>query len=144
LPTLQSAVTFAGNRLVLELSKKHLAEFSGRTNRFAMTMKNLVALTLGSALLSVVTISANEHWPQWRGPAFDGVAPATQPPLEWSEDKNIKWKVPIAGSGYSTPIIWGNRLFLLTAVPGETKAPAAQTASAEGQRGGRGRGSCLP
>jgi outer membrane protein assembly factor BamB len=140
LPTLQSAVTFAGNRLVLEVSKKHLAEFSGRTNRFAMTMKNLVALTLGSALLSVVTVSANEHWPQWRGPAFDGVAPATQPPLEWSEDKNIKWKVPIAGSGYSTPIIWGNRLFLLTAVPGEVKAPAAQTASAEGQRGGRGRG----
>ena len=108
-----------------------------------MNTKTLGALILSSAFLTFSAAAADQHWPHWRGPAADGVAPTGKPPLEWSEEKNIKWKAPIAGAGHSTPIIWGDRVFILTAVPGQS-APVAAPATpppAEGQRGGgRGRG----
>ena len=56
-------------------------------------------------------------WPQWRGPLGTGVAPHGTPPVEWSESTNVRWKVAIPGRGSSTPVIWGDRLFVLTAVP---------------------------
>jgi outer membrane protein assembly factor BamB len=56
-------------------------------------------------------------WPQWRGPMASGAAPLADPPLHWSETNNVKWKAPIPGEGDSTPIIWGNRIFILTAAP---------------------------
>ncbi len=68
--------------------------------------------------------SAEQDWPQWRGPQGTGVAPAANPPLEWSDQKNIQWKVAIAGSGTSTPIIWQDQIFIQTAIPTE-KSPAS-------------------
>src|SRR5215471_8902968 len=56
------------------------------------------------------------HWPQWRGPFFNGVA-RTAAPVEFGDTKNIKWKITIPGRGFSTPVIWGDRIFLTTAVP---------------------------
>src|SRR6185503_12662338 len=56
------------------------------------------------------------HWPQWRGPLNNGVAPRGDPPVEWSESKNVRWKVEITGSGSATPVVWGEKLFVLTAV----------------------------
>lgn len=67
---------------------------------------------------------ARRNWPQWRGPLANGVAPEADPPLEWSETKNVKWKVKIPGQGSSTPAIWGERLFVLTAVAPEKKTEA--------------------
>jgi outer membrane protein assembly factor BamB len=61
----------------------------------------------------------NRNWPQWRGPAGNGLVLHGNPPLHWSEDKNIKWKVAIPGLGHATPIIWENKIFVLTAVPAE-------------------------
>jgi outer membrane protein assembly factor BamB len=55
-------------------------------------------------------------WPQFRGPNGDGVT-ATAVPVSWAEGKNIKWKVPIHGRGWSSPIILGNRIWLTTATP---------------------------
>lgn len=73
---------------------------------------------------------ARRNWPQWRGPLANGVAPEADPPLEWSETKNVKWKVKIPGEGSSTPAIWGDRVFVLTAFAPEKKAetnpPAAE------------------
>ncbi len=60
---------------------------------------------------------AQHHWPQWRGPLGTGVAPDADPPVEWSENKNIHWKLALPGLGHSTPIIWGDRIFVTTAVP---------------------------
>jgi outer membrane protein assembly factor BamB len=74
---------------------------------------------------------ANRFWPQWRGPLATGVAPLADPPLTWSDSQHVKWKASIPGSGDSTPIVWGDRVFILTAIPtgekGEGKAsePAA-------------------
>ncbi len=59
---------------------------------------------------------AKEFWPQWRGPMATGVAPEADPPMAWSETKNVKWKIQTPGFGTSTPIIWGKRVFLLTAI----------------------------
>jgi outer membrane protein assembly factor BamB len=67
---------------------------------------------------------AQHDWPQWRGPLGTGVAPGAQPPVEWSETKNIRWKTAVPGKGHSTPIIWGERVFLTTAIPyGEAVKP---------------------
>ncbi len=68
---------------------------------------------------------AERYWPQWRGPHMTGVAPHASPPVEWSETKNVKWKVEIPGKGSATPVVWGDRIFVLTAVPtGERQATA--------------------
>src|SRR5262245_3499728 len=64
-----------------------------------------------------------DHWPQWRGPFFNGLARGDAP-TDWNDTKNIKWKASIPGRGFSTPVIWGDRIFLTTAVP--TGKPAAQ------------------
>ncbi len=74
------------------------------------------ALTL-SALAGERRLDARDQWPQWRGPLGNGVAPRGDPPVEWSEDENIRWKIAIPGKGHSTPIIWGDRIFITTAIP---------------------------
>ncbi len=67
---------------------------------------------------------ADQYWPQWRGPLGTGVAPHADPPLSWSESENVRWKVPLPGSGHSTPIVWGERVFVTTAIPyGEPVEP---------------------
>jgi outer membrane protein assembly factor BamB len=57
-----------------------------------------------------------KNWHHWRGPLANGVAPRGNPPITWSESENILWKVPIEGYGKSTPIIWDDKVFLLTAI----------------------------
>jgi outer membrane protein assembly factor BamB len=75
------------------------------------------------AFLPLSTISvaqipdAHRYWPQWRGPHANGISRTATPPLEWSESKNIRWKVPVPGRGSSTPVVWGDRIFITTAVP---------------------------
>jgi len=56
-------------------------------------------------------------WPQWRGPLATGVAPQADPPVEWSETENVRWKTELPGEGHSTPIVWDDRIFLTAAVP---------------------------
>jgi outer membrane protein assembly factor BamB len=58
-----------------------------------------------------------QQWAQWRGPHATGVSTTANPPIEWSETRNVKWKVEIPGRGNATPIVWGDRLFLTSAVP---------------------------
>ena len=67
--------------------------------------------------LLVATGPAASDWPHWRGPNQNGVVHRGDPPLEWSEGKNIRWKVPIPGHGHATPIVWGDRIFVQTAIP---------------------------
>ncbi len=74
-----------------------------------------LALSVAGLAAGVAPASAGD-WPQWRGPLATGVAPDANPPLVWSEDKNVRWKVPLEGLGSSTPVVWGDRLFVTTAV----------------------------
>ena len=63
------------------------------------------------------TNEAEMFWPQWRGPLATGAAPHGDPPVEWSETKNIRWKAEIPGRASASPIVWGDRVFVLTAIP---------------------------
>ena len=65
---------------------------------------------------NVSPASGDNNWPQWRGPLNSGVSESGDPPETWSETKNIKWKVAIDGNGTSTPIVWEDKVFLLTAI----------------------------
>jgi outer membrane protein assembly factor BamB len=65
-----------------------------------------------------------ENWPQWRGPLGTGVAPRANPPVEWSENSNVRWKTRLPGTGHASPIVWDDRVLLTTAVPtGEALKP---------------------
>jgi len=89
--------------------------------------------------VGMVRAQSDAHWPQWRGPFFNGMARGDAPTV-WSDTKNIKWKAEIPGRGFSTPVIWGDKIFLTTAIPtGKAVEPPA-SAPAEGRRGGGGAG----
>ena len=62
--------------------------------------------------------SGGPNWPQWRGPASQGISEEKNLPTEWSSEKNVQWKTPISGRGHSSPIVWGNRIFLTTSIEG--------------------------
>ena len=93
------------------------------------------------AILIPVLCVAREvpgDWPRWRGPFDNGVA-RTDAPLKWSDTENIGWKVVIPGKGHSSPVIWGDRVYLTTAVPTQPGAEQAQSQGG-GRRGGFGQG----
>ena len=87
-------------------------------------------LVLCGLLLPAVAQDDGHYWPQWRGPMGTGVAPDANPPVEWSETSNIRWKIALRGSGHSTPIVWGDRVFITAAIPyGDPLAPRYDTAA---------------
>ena len=71
-------------------------------------------------LTSVLLAAANglnaEDWPQFRGPGGQGVSTEADLPAEWSESRNVRWKVDVPGTGWSSPVIAGGRVWLTTAV----------------------------
>lgn len=96
-------------------------------------MKTCASL-LGAVFLAS-TLSSSANWPTWRGPLANGIAPDANPPLEWSETKNVKWKVKLPGQGTATPIIWGDKLFILTAIVAEKPAAPATVSSTNAPAG---------
>jgi outer membrane protein assembly factor BamB len=87
-------------------------------------MKALV-LTCSILLAAAATRAADtraaapeqlQNWAQWRGPLANGVAPLGNPPSRWDETTGVKWKVKIPGRGTSSPVVWGDRIFLTTAI----------------------------
>jgi outer membrane protein assembly factor BamB len=103
----------------------------------SLCLAALVASLSVSAAPATPKASAEgvRYWPQWRGPLMTGVAPEAKPPVEWSETKNVKWKVEVPGKGSATPVVWGDRIYVLTAVPARPSTPAAPApAAADGGR----------
>lgn len=92
----------------------------------------ILLLSLALPLIPSGPNPSDDDWPRWRGPANDGMARGDAP-VEWSDTKNIAWKLPVAGKGHSSPVIWGDKLFLTTAIPTAAAPPAAPPPS-----GGRG------
>lgn len=83
-----------------------------------------VALLLPLSYRPPAAAWAAESWPQFRGPAARGVLDSQRLPDRWSATENVAWKRDIPGRGWSSPIVWGHRLFLTTAVSlGEAEAP---------------------
>lgn len=76
----------------------------------------LLAATAGLA-----AAAAAEEWPEWRGPRRDGTSQETGLPVKWSETENVAWKTPIPGKGHSSPVVWGDKVFVTTAEPKELR-----------------------
>jgi len=80
----------------------------------------IICFLFAAALLnSTAAAKVSSNWPQWRGPEGQGVSADTGLPVEWSNTKNVKWKTALAGRGHSSPIVWGKKIFLTTALDGE-------------------------
>ena len=81
-----------------------------------------LAAVLGAVGLAIAPMlaqgaDAERYWPQWRGPNATGVSTTADPPMTWSETENILWKVEVPGRGSSSPVVWGDHLFVTSAVP---------------------------
>ncbi len=85
---------------------------------FFKTAVVLVAGLLALIFTNATSAKSGANWPQWRGPDGLGISTEKNLPTQWSANKNIKWKTPIEGRGHSSPIVWGNRVFVTTAVEG--------------------------
>ena len=70
------------------------------------------------ALLIACTVAPAGNWPAWRGPTADGISDEKDMPIAWSATENVTWKTPLPGGGNSTPIIWGDRVFVTCASQG--------------------------
>ncbi len=103
-----------------------------------------LAVTTSLTLLVAVGLEAETYWPTWRGPTGNGVAPAANPPLEWSEEKNVRWKVAIPGLGLASPIVWEDRVYVMTARPTDAEAFEAERKAAIERRERRERGGMQP
>ncbi len=74
----------------------------------------------GEATVSMVPAGGDAavSWPRWRGPSGQGQVEGTEYPDRWSSTENVRWRVEVPGSGNSSPVIWGERIFLTTAYDG--------------------------
>src|SRR4051812_34998105 len=61
------------------------------------------------------------NWPMWRGPRGDGQSTETNVPTTWSATENVAWKVPVPGWGHSSPVVWGDRIFVTSYVESGSK-----------------------
>ena len=75
----------------------------------------MMGLTLGAEAQDIGLGEA--YWPQWRGPSGTGSTTSGNPPLEWSDSHNIRWRVELPGLGSASPIVWGDRVFVFSATP---------------------------
>src|SRR6266540_7446587 len=71
----------------------------------------LQSLVLLCCFCAVATVSA-ENWPQWRGPSLNGLSAEKNLPVRWSKTENVTWKVDLPAWSGSTPVVWGDRIFL--------------------------------
>ena len=100
------------------------------------SVKSAIALLAGiagcvafSAPAETATPDLERSWAQWRGPMANGFAPHADPPVEWSEEKNVRWKIALPGKGHSSPIVFGDRVYVTAAVQvGEALPPVYDTA----------------
>ena len=84
-----------------------------------LVVRAKTGLLLSLTILASATLAARENWPQWRGPGGQGVSTDGQAPTEWSPDKNIAWKAELPGTGMSSPIVWGNRIYVTSVIEGD-------------------------
>jgi outer membrane protein assembly factor BamB len=85
---------------------------AARTSSFA-------TLTAIALLVSSLALAASDDWPGWRGPTANGISPLKNLPSSWSADRNVAWKTPLEGRGLSSPVVWGDRIFLTADIEGD-------------------------
>ena len=71
-------------------------------------------LTIGLSVVLCATPAVADNWPEWRGPEATGVSREENLPTHWSAEDNVAWKAPLEGLGTSSPVVWGDQVFLTT------------------------------
>lgn len=84
--------------------------------KIAVTIICFLLVVSASVWQSEASSASEKYWAQWRGPEATGVAPQGDPPVEWDESKNVRWKIEIPGKGHASPIVWEDKIFILTAI----------------------------
>lgn len=98
-------------------------------------MRSVLTATITFGVLATCqALAADEqqmqNWPSWRGPLRTGVSTTANPPVQWNENKNIRWKSELPGKGHSSPVVWGNSIYVTTAIAyGEKRKPIPVTAT---------------
>lgn len=87
----------------------------------------------GLGLPAAAHAAAPAWWPQWRGPSGQGHSDDLRVPLSWSEKDNVLWKTALPGNGNSTPVVWGDRIFLTAAGTGGTERHVLCISAADGK-----------
>lgn len=87
-------------------------------------MRATVLGTLG-VLVGFLPAARGDEWPQFRGPNGSATSAEKQVPAEWGADKNVAWKAKLPGYGWSSPIVWGDKVFVTTAITDKQRKPAA-------------------
>src|SRR5438445_8048493 len=102
--------------------------FLVKGDNLAMDLKQQNKPALVAMALFVVVLPAYythlahaDNWPAWRGPEGNGRSAEKTLPLKWSPTENVRWKVPLPGPGNSSPIAWGDRIFLTQALDKGTR-----------------------
>lgn len=106
-----------------------------KKSQFCLACMILALWVSDSLILANVSSETQleKQWHQWRGPHATGVAPHSRPPTEWGPDKNIRWKTAIPGLGHATPIIWGETIFVTTAIKAEKQISSEALTTKENQ-----------
>ena len=81
----------------------------------------VIYFLLGLLSVDIYGNSGSDYWPVWRGPDGTGTASKGNPPLTWSETENIKWKTKLPGKGFSSPVVWGDKVFFQTSIKTDKK-----------------------
>jgi outer membrane protein assembly factor BamB len=79
-------------------------------------MNTHFVIALSVAALSAVSTLSADNWPHWRGPSASGVSPETGLPERWSDTENVAWKSPVRGLGISSPVVWGDQVFVTSQI----------------------------
>ena len=94
---------------------------SSRSESYTVMNWQKLLLARACAAAALVSLFAGglyaENWPQWRGPRLNNISAEKNLPLTWSQDENVAWRLPLPGPAGSSPVVWGDRLFL-TSVDG--------------------------
>lgn len=81
-----------------------------------MIIRKFLSFSLFFLVICSISVLQAQNWPSWRGPNGDGTSSETSLPIHWDLNTNVAWKIPVPGTGYSSPIIWKDKLFITTAM----------------------------
>ena len=79
-------------------------------------MNTRVVIAIGFAAIAGISTVSADNWPHWRGPSATGVSPETGLPERWSDTENVAWKSQVRGLGISSPVVWGDRVFVTSQI----------------------------
>jgi outer membrane protein assembly factor BamB len=101
-------------------------------------MRATLLSAVGVILAVLPSAGWGDDWPQFRGPNGSAVGAGGPLPAQWGADKNVAWKVKLPGYGWSSPVVWGDKVFVTTAISDKQRKPSGGFGGPEGGRGAGG------